>query len=589
MIFSHVYNLIWPHIEKRFRFRIQLLVVLSIFTSFAEMLSVGAFLPFLSVITMPEKVFKHELSQPIIVFFQYTNAEQLVAPIFYLFSLAVLTAMIFRFSLLWLQTTLSSEIGVDLSVKAYEKTLSQPYRVHISNNSSRTIAIITQKIRTVVMSVIQPMLFIVSSLFIVIGLGLMLFFISPSLTIIFIVVFGSMFVFANYLSKRHLVNNGGIISVNQDRMIKALQESIGGIREIIMFPQSFHHFISTFKDSCSKLNYAHKANIIIAGSPRFIIETVAILLFSLFAYLYIEDDNIVPILGGLALSAQKMLPILQKIYQNFSQIRSGIAALHDTLELLNQPMLEDKGTLKESPVSLQFNDAITLDNIFFNYSSSDLHVINKASLKIKKGERLGVIGDTGCGKSTLIDIIMCLLDPDKGSLSVDAIPITTHAQKNAWRSMIAHIPQEIFLLDDTILKNIAYGFKNDEIDFIKVVESAKKANIDKDIKLWDKQYNTIVGEKGVSLSGGERQRIGIARALYKNSEVIILDEATSALDGKTERDVMESMHNHDCSVTMIVIAHRLTTLSVCDRIIKLDGGKIRLIGSYQDLVNSSVE
>ena len=314
-------------------------------------------------------------------------------------------------------------------------------------------------------------------------------------------------------------------------------------------------------------------------------EALGMILIATLAYsLAQQADGIskaIPILGALALGAQRLLPVLQQAYGSWTQINSGQASLKDTLELLDQPLPD---YVNQSVVqSLPFNDNISLKKLGFRYGEETPYVLKQISFTITKGSRVGFIGTTGSGKSTLLDIVMGLLQPNSGVLEIDGQPITP-ANQRAWQLHIAHVPQAIFLADSTIEENIAFGVPKDQIDCDRVRQAAQQAQIAESIESWPYKYQTFVGERGIRLSGGQRQRIGIARALYKQADVIIFDEATSALDNETELAVMQAIEGLSQDLTLLIIAHRLTTLKNCTRIVELGDGGIKRTGSYQDIV-----
>jgi ATP-binding cassette subfamily B protein len=330
-----------------------------------------------------------------------------------------------------------------------------------------------------------------------------------------------------------------------------------------------------------------QANItIISGSPRYGIEALGMILIALMAYsLSLESNGLaiaIPTLGAFALGAQRMLPILQQAYSSWTFMRGGQAFLRDTLELLEQPMPDFFYIQPQNPIS--FNNEMSFDNISFRYSVESPWVLQGLNLTITKGGRIGFIGITGSGKSTLLDIIMGLLLPVNGGLVIDGVKIDQHNHRS-WQAHIAHVPQSIFLSDTSIAENIAFGVPLDEIDYARVRRAAKSAQISDTIELLEQGYDTIVGERGIRLSGGQRQRIGIARALYKQADVIIFDEATSALDNNTELEVMRAIENLGPDLTIIIVAHRLSTLQNCSEVIELANGKISRRGNYEEIVD----
>jgi ATP-binding cassette subfamily B protein len=290
----------------------------------------------------------------------------------------------------------------------------------------------------------------------------------------------------------------------------------------------------------------------------------------------------IPVLGALALGAQRLLPVMQQSYASWSYIRGGQATLGDALDLLDQPLPNHADALTLS--AIPFKHSITLNNLAFKYTANTPWVLQSGlNLSIPKGSRIGLIGSTGSGKSTLLDILMGLLQPTQGSMSIDGVNINNQNYRG-WQAHIAHVPQAIFLSDSTVAENIAFGEPAEQIDYRRMIQAAQKAQISDTIESWTNKYNTAVGERGVRLSGGQRQRIGIARALYKRADVIVLDEATSALDDRTERAVMRSIENLGDDVTVIIVAHRLTTLKSCTQIVELEDGRIKRSGSYQNII-----
>jgi ATP-binding cassette subfamily B protein len=586
MVLKSIILKLWPHINKKLKIRVILLIIFSVFATFAEMLSVAALVPFLSIITQPEILFANKFLEPGIEYFQYSAPEELIEPIFYSFVILISTSAVFRFCLLWLETSLSSAIGIELKSKAYKLTLYQSYSTHLNRNSSVVIATITEKIRALVVSVIQPLLTIISSTIIMLGLVIVVFFISPELILIILSIFIPMFFVAAKLSKKHLLVNGKIISNNQDRVVRTLQESLSGIREVIMFSGAYENFIGKFNNSSAALENANKINIIIAGSPRFLIETIGIIIFSVFAVKFAPSENIIPMLGGLALAAQKMMPYLQKIYQSVSQIRSGSQFLADVLNLLEQSPHRKESVHSEEKIN--FSEYFELKNVFFKYSRDDDWLLSDFSLRINHGDQIGIIGKTGSGKSSLIDLLFGLLEPDQGFLCVDNVNIISDSQKLGWLKNISHIPQKIFLTDSDIWSNVAYGVPQDEINYKKVITCSKIACIYDSISTWPKGFNTIVGEKGIGLSGGEQQRIGIARALYFETDILVLDEATSALDVTTEKLIMQNISKMSKTKTIIIITHKTEILVNCHRVVELSkSGSINELGHYEKFINSS--
>ena len=291
----------------------------------------------------------------------------------------------------------------------------------------------------------------------------------------------------------------------------------------------------------------------------------------------------IAILAALALGAQRMLPILQLAYGSWSGIRGNKTSLQDALDMLDQPM--PSINLVDAIKPIQFSASIALEEVGFRYTPNSEWVLQNINLVIPRGSRVGFIGRTGGGKSTLLDLIMGLLEANTGDMNVDGIKIDI-SNCRGWQKHIAHVPQTIYLSDSSIEENIAFGVPQQEIDFERVRKCAESAQISALIESWPQRYQTHVGERGIRLSGGQRQRIGIARALYKNADVIVFDEATSALDSQTESAVIKAIEGLGPDITILMIAHRTSTLKFCDRVIEIANGVIKADGPYHQVVAS---
>jgi ATP-binding cassette subfamily B protein len=297
-----------------------------------------------------------------------------------------------------------------------------------------------------------------------------------------------------------------------------------------------------------------------------------------------------PLLGALALGAQRILPALQQTYGAWATIKAYKSAVEAVVDSLDQPL--PQGAFAATPEPLSLAKQVRFEKVSFAYGSGGPQVLDQLSFEIKKGERVGLIGSTGSGKSTTVDLLMGLLEPSNGHITVDGLTIDSQDEPErllAWRAAIAHVPQMIYLADRSIAENIAFGVPIDQIDFLRVRLAAQQARIADSIESWPEQYKTIVGERGVRLSGGERQRIGIARALYNNPEVLVLDEATSSLDAETEHDVMKAVQALQGTKTVVIVAHRLSTVEYCDRLYRLENSRVVDEGTFSEVMNRSKE
>ncbi|MDC3411679.1 ABC transporter ATP-binding protein/permease, partial [bacterium] len=396
--------------------------------------------------------------------------------------------------------------------------------------------------------------------------------------------FASIYFLVIKISKRYVKENSEIISVESTKVIKILQEALGGIRDVLVDGLQTE-YIKEYKKSDYPFRQAHANLIILGDSPRYIIEALGMILISILAFhLSNKGDTLVsaiPVLGAFALGAQRLLPLIQQAYSSWTNINGAGDNLNDTLELLKQKV----NSVNDGSEKIVLLKTLTLESVFFRYNrTDDSLILNDIDLSISKGEMIGVIGTSGSGKSTMVDLIMGLLYPVQGKLLVDGREINA-LNYHSWVPNISHVPQSIFLADTTIAGNIALGVEKDRINYQKVEIAIEKAQLTEFVNSLELGYHTNVGERGVKLSGGQKQRIGIARAIYKESNLIIFDEATSALDTQTEINVMRAIDLLKRDITVIIIAHRYSTLRNCDRIVHLEKGRIKGIHSYQELMS----
>ena len=573
---------LWLHISLKRRKQFLALLLLMISTSFFEVLSIGAVIPFLGVLTSPDLIFDHNMAQPFVQIIGATSADQLLLPITIVFALAIFLAGLLRMLLLWVTMRLSFATGADFSINIFRRTLYQPYKVHVARNSSEVINGITNKTNTVIFNIIIPSVLMINGLFLMTAILSILLFINITMTLIAIAGFGFLYLIVIKTTRNMVSNNSEYIASGSTELIKSLQEGLGGIRDILI-DGAQETYSKNYQASDIKLRRAMGNNQFIGESPRFAIEVLGVILIAGIAYsLTLQENGLstaIPILGALALGAQRLLPVLHQEYAGWTAIKSGEASLRDALELLDQPLPDYAHHLQSE--LLPFNNDIKFENVAFSYDPKMPIVLNNINLLIKKGSQVGFLGSTGAGKSTLLDILMGLLVPTKGCLMVDDIEIGKENYR-AWQGHIAHVPQFIFLSDCSIEENIAFGVKKNDIDHERIRGVVKQAQLVDVIDALPQKYQTIVGEQGVRLSGGQRQRIGIARALYKQADVIILDEATSALDAKTEAAVMKAIEESSDNLTILIIAHRISTLKNCSQIIELDGTSIN-IKDYKEI------
>ena len=577
---------LWTHIGKRRKIHFIFLLILTLVASVAEVASLGAVLPFIGILTQPEQVFQSPWLADFIIFFGINSGDQLILPLTVAFGLAAIVAGSLRLLLLWVSIKLSNATGADLSIEVYERTLYQPFKVHIERSSSEIISGITQKV-TAATGVLLAITSIITSSFLFISIMMTMLIVDPLVTIVAGLSFGSAYVVIAFLTSKRFGSNSRSIASQQTQVVKALQEGLGAIRDVIL-DATQRIYTGIYRKAILLLMKANGENRFMNQAPRYAMESLGMVLIAIFVLALTNRSGGVtaalPLLGMLALGAQRLLPLMQQIYGNWSLVAGSHAALNDVVELLDQPF--PQYYYENEPQPLEIKDSFSVRNLSFRYSEITPLVLDNISLEIKKGSRIGLIGSTGSGKSTTLDLIMGLLEPTNGELIVDNQKIDDSLIR-AWRQTVAHVPQSIFLADTSIAENIAFGVMPEKIDMSRVKDAAKKAMISDFIDNRPNGYQEVVGERGVRLSGGQRQRIGIARALYKKANIIVFDEATSALDNETEKVVMDAIRNLGQELTLIIVAHRLTTLESCTHIIELDQGKILRVGSYEEIINQN--
>jgi ATP-binding cassette subfamily B protein len=577
---------LWRNLSKKRKAQFSVLMVLMIFTSFAEVFSLGAVLPFLGVLTDPERVFQNDIVRGVAGLVGVTTPHGMLLPVTITFAVAALLSGGMRLLQIWANTRVSFATGADLSIALYRRTLYQPYAVHVSRNSSNVIDAVSTKVNAVIFSGIIPVINMVTASLIIFAIMATLIVINPVIALSAFGGFGLTYAVVIKLTRARLKFNGVLIARESSRVVKSLQEGLGGIRDVLIDGNQ-SVYCDVYSRAVFPLRKAQGSNNFINQSPRYGVETISMILIAGLAYWMAGQAGgmalAIPVLGTLALGAQRMLPALQQVFAGWSALQGNSASMEEVLDLLEQPVPENSGERPKG--SLLFKRLLALRRLSFRYTPDAPEVLREIDLEIPKGSRIGFIGTTGSGKSTLLDIVMGLLEPTSGAVEVDGLPVTL-SNRRSWQRHIAHVPQSIFLSDASIEENIALGVPKGKIDKERVRQAAGQAQIADIIESWPKQYETVVGERGVRLSGGQRQRIGIARALYKQADVIIFDEATSALDNQTEAAVMQAIEELDDDLTVLIIAHRLTTLRNCDMIVELANGTIKTSGSYENIISA---
>lgn len=589
---------LFKHLSTRRLWQLVGLFFLMLVSAFAEMATLGAVVPFLALLADPTVANKYPLLQSVLSWFG-AEAGNVLLSAGIIFCIITISAALVRMLMMWSSMRFSYGLGADIGAEVYRRTLHQPYSWHVSQNSSEVLTGI-DKVNGVVNGILTPLMQGIVAFLMVIGILVMLVAIDWQTALIAGFGFTVMYSVTTLALSSKVKRNSRIISVNMSRRVQAVQEGLGGIRDVLLDgTQSVYH--RRFSDFDYAMRRAQASSLVISMSPRYMIEASGMVLIVALAYWLSPRQGgltgAIPVLGALAIGAQKLLPQMQLVYATWSSINGSRNQLEDVLLFLNNSNEPDTKQIasgvnnkKTSARKLQkvfavsnHTPLINFRDVSFRYKTDMPEVLLNINLEINKGSRIGFIGKTGSGKSTLIDLIMALLQPTTGYIEVEGVPLNED-NRRAWQLRIAHVPQTIYLSDATIAENIAFGVPLDQIDLLRVKTASVKAQLTDFIENQPKRYQTYVGERGVRLSGGQRQRIGLARALYKQADVLVLDEATSALDDVTEKSVMTAIKALGNELTVIMIAHRVTTLRDCDLVVHLDDKRIYNKGSYDAII-----
>jgi len=565
-------NLIYrlnSHLSLQRKKQLFFLFLSMIALSFAEAISLASIVPFIGVFINPDLFYSHPWLSIFVNFFEIKNNDELFLFVSIVFVALVILSCLIKLFFLYLSNKITAFTEADFKIRIFKYNINQSYSYHLEQSSNIVMSNIMQKTQAI-SGFVNSSFQILSSLMIVLFVLGFLILIKPFIIISIASVIILFFISVSLINRKKIIKNSEKISQSQNKIVEIFQDSIGYISEITLYSLQ-NIFISKFNKSSYQIAESVKYNKNVAESPRIYLEYIALVCFAALIFFFNQSKSEVvdslTILAALGLGAQKILPLVNRIHSSFSNMRSLQMLLRDTLDLLDisknerfENSLSEKILLKKS---------IKLNNVHFSYNNNKNYILKNINLEIQKGSKVGIKGTTGSGKSTLGNIIIGLLDPTKGQLYVDDILINSQ-NKFAWQNNISIIPQNIFLNDISIAENIAIGIESKDIDLEKVKKVAKMAAINDFIEKSPNRYNERVGERGIRLSGGQRQRIGIARALYRESKVILFDEATNQLDTKTESLIMQSINNLNNEITVIFITHRLSTLEICDQIIDLD-------------------
>ena len=546
-----------------------------------ETLSVGMVIPAVGILLQPDYLSQFPRVDHILSYLGDPKGEPLV--IMGLLSLAGIFTIknIFLFFQILYQGTFVFSAQREVAANLFRNYLSKPYSFHLQTNSSVLIRNLTTEINSFCQYVLMPILNLTSEVLVVLALLILLLFVEPIPSLCLgLCLIGIASIFYRFTNSK-VARWGKARQVADEEKIKCLQQGFGGIKQI-MLGQNLDYFLRIFQRPNIVSGLMTKKEYIFQYLPKQFIEILAISgLVGVCLFMVLQERSgleVMAMLSLLATAGFRLIPSFSRILRNLQSIRFGWASVDVLTEEFGEVENRDKIHLKEEVVvPSSFTDNFRLKNIAFSYGQKTEELLSDLNFEVKRGECIGIVGESGVGKSTLTNLLLGLVSPSSGIMEVDGCRIKAENIRS-WQQMIGYVPQEIYLLDDTIEHNIAFGINEAVIDHSQVREVVEKAGIPKFISSLDEGLNTKIGERGVRLSGGQRQRIGIARALYQNPQVLILDESTSALDEKTEKGILEELRLMKGKVTMIIVAHRQSTLKFCDRIYKMESGRLELLG-----------
>ena len=594
MINFHIWRKGWALLNQRERRHATSVLAVVVFAALSSAVMVGSVMPFLSVFSDPSKIKQVPQLAWLYDSFGFTSSYG------FLIALGVSSlVLIFVSSAIQIFKTYSvaqfTMMRVhSLSYRLLVQYLRQPYEFFLDRHTGDMATNILSESTQVVNQFFRPAAELIASSLAVIAVVSVLIWVDPVVAVLSFLVLGGAYAGTYFFGRAYIASLGKTRAQANSERFRIANEALGGIKDIKLLGRE-GAYVDRYISPSAKMAHSDVGVAVIAQLPRFVVEGIAFSGIILLCLILLDPSqfqqgkslgDILPILGVFALAGQKVMPELQKVYLSATQLRYGAAAVDRVYDdLFSTTSAQDLP--RDMPTGIDITRGFRLDTVSYGYPKAETAGLRDITLEVLAGEKIGIVGSTGAGKTTLADIILGLLRPQIGQLLVDGAPITDENLRS-WQQSVGYVPQDIFLTDASISQNIALGVPIEEIDMARVRNSAEIAQLDGYIRQeLPEGYETGVGERGVRLSGGQRQRIGIARALYHRADLIVFDEATSAWDNLTERDVMSAINALPGEKTIVIIAHRLSTVKVCDRIVVLDKGRIVGLGSWRELMDNN--
>ena len=572
-------RLVTIYLPKSYKRGFIIAFLLLLLSGIAEMISLASILPFLTILGGNNG---HEVNNFFILNMLPSIFKPLSKNIYFLtglFAFSTAFAAVIRLSSVWCNSFFAAKVGSYLSNYMFKGHINKDYESHVNQNINKIILVLTQHINGTVRALFYLLQFfsgIIISFFII---GYLIY-INPILSTISLLIFGLYYLIVANIFKLKISENSKSIANFAQLQMKLVRESLGNIRDIII-NEDISYYSEIYKKNDKSMRYKQATNHVIIFFPRYSLEAIAIISISLLGVLFNKRDiGNIAMIGSIAFGAQRLLPALQSIYSAWGMLKNFSADIFEVRNSIGNINL-NSNFHKNSDYFRSFRDfkLITIRDIQYKYKVNSNYIFKGCNLSIKRGETVGFIGKTGSGKSTLVDIIMGLLNPLKGEIIIDDYVINKSNRDESlisWRKCISHVPQEVFLRNDTVYKNIVdHGFKLSKKNREKLLLALETSQVDEFINDLDNGLETLVGDRGVKLSGGQKQRIGVARALLKEKPILVLDESTSALDENIQKIMLESIKLNYPNLTILMITHRLNNLVYCDKVFEINKSIIK--------------
>ena len=594
MIDLSLWRQAWALLDRRERRNAWIVLAVVVASALSSAAMVGSVMPFLSVLANPQRIHEVEALSWAYRIGGFTSAYSFLVALGLASLIVIVISNLMQVARIWISARYTTMRMHTISLRLLAVYLRQPYEFFLDQHSGSMSTKILSEAQNVVTNCFNPAAVVIASFLTVLVIVLFLIWVDPIVALAAFGLLGGMYALAFFLSKRAIVRAGKIRKETNTQRYRIANEALSGVKEIKLLGRE-GAYVSSFRLPSERMARTQVTVQIMGQLPQYVMHAMGFGGMIVLCLLLVDPEDlasngtlagILPLLGVFAFAGQRLLPELSRLYQGLTSLQYGRAALEAVHEDLTGKATQ--GALPSMPPkALGLHKELRLEGLSYHYPNAEQAGLRDVSVSIRAGEKIGVVGSSGAGKTTLADLVLGLLRPSDGALIVDGTRID-ETNIRAWQQSLGYVPQDIFLTDSSVAENIALGISSADIDRAQVERAGRIARIDEFVRNdMPAGYDTVVGERGVRLSGGQRQRIGIARALYHNADLIVFDEATSALDNVTEREVMSAIDNLPGDKTVIIIAHRLSTVRRCDRILMLDKGRVIGFNNWEMLMQTN--